>query len=214
MIQARGAPGQITTSEEDQAMTIRELMWVVLAGALAACGGGGSSDPGHVCTGASTTPPDLGADYADNFTGTWSGTLDTTYVNGVLDSRPATLQITRSDTNKLAVLDLCGAGVPALVTSSSSFDTVCFVCPLEPVNCGVFVKTYDGGTGTVDTSMGTVLTVDLHGRASGCAFNNVDFTQTFHDATLVTTLPALAAPEGEVSAYGVAVDRLIGPLAR
>ena len=148
----------------------RDVAVAAACALLASCGGGGGTREGHVCEGASITPPALGTDYAPNFLATWVGTLTMT-INGSSNSGMVTLPITRTDVNKLELAGLCdeSKGVPALVQSSDSFDTVCYVCaPAAVTGCSSIVVTYETGSATLAAG-----TLDLigTGTAAGCGMN-------------------------------------------
>jgi hypothetical protein len=173
-------------------MTLRESgMMAVVCAVLAGCGGGGGSS-GHVCDGANTTPPDLGADFAPNFVATWIGDMT---VNG---SPAGTVQlpITRKATNKLDLGDVCPhGGIPALVESASTFESVCFVCsPTKIGDCGSVVATYEFGSGEL-------LSGDLEFTASGfmdgCGTQvdfDIDFQSFSSGSVRELTLPGAPPP--------------------
>ena len=191
-------------------MIARENVVVAAACALlASCGGGGGggTSEGHVCDGAITTPPALGTDYAPNFVATWNGTL-TVNINGSVNSAPVTLPITRTDVNELGLAGLCDEpkAVPALVKSSSSFDTVCYVCPPAAITgCSSMVITYQTGSATLSAG-----TLDLTGTgtAAGCGMN---FQLTFE---FVSGLAVRALARDGNARAGTISDILVGALSR
>ncbi len=141
--------------------------YVVLCAILLACGGGGGGDSGHVCEGASMTPPELGQDYAVDFVDTWLGTM-------TVDGAPVSdvqLPITSPAVNVLSLGGMCHAGepVPALVQSSTEFDTVCFVCPPTALSgCDSVVWTYETGTAMLSNGgLDLDLTIPVHMEGCG-----------------------------------------------
>jgi hypothetical protein len=146
---------------------------------LLACGGG-SGATGHVCEGASTTPPELGVDLASGFTGDWVGTLSTVIDGEPETPRPAELVISRQGVNLLALAGICPGADPGLVQSATAFDTACFVCPSTAAgNCASWIVTYTDGTSTLD---GDSLEVVLNATAVGCG-RTLAITQTLSAAT-------------------------------
>jgi hypothetical protein len=175
-------------------------MRAIIAGSVVALcvigcggGGGGGTPTGRVCDGASTTPPDMPTDYAPSFTGKWVGTLTTT-MNGTPNVGTAQLTITTSKKNVLGT-DIC-PGLPAVVTSATEFDTVCFICPPMKVAgvCDAMVITYSLGSGTL-SSAGAQLDASLSGTVAGCGYS-FTFTQDFATGSRV---PGLRGPESDAA---------------
>ena len=177
----------------------KQLLAAAALAAAMACDSGGSADNGHVCPGASMTPPELPADYSGNFTGNWWFEVTVSAPDyGIEESDSGNAAIERRGEN-LVILPTCGDGSPALVTSATTLDPVCFVCPaLEVEGCSHVVVTLESGTGQLDEMTGD-LSIAIDGTMDICG-DTVAMTLTLDGSPPVGgAAPAAAgAPQGAV----------------
>ncbi len=130
---------------------------------------------GISCGGSGLAP--LTQDDSGNFTGLWAGTAVATVSGQPGTPVAAEMEITRLDSNKLGLSDICpdGSGATATVTAPASFAVDRLVCPpISESGCSA-VTIVLNGTGTL--ASGT-LTIDFAGSESGCG-QSYSFQLTF-----------------------------------
>src|SRR5258708_5009101 len=109
----------------------------------------------------------IGADYALNFAGKWSGSL-TTASGGRSTQRSTRFSIARTGPNGLLLEGVCsdGTGPTAVVTDAAHFAVASLGCSPVPVTgCAAVTLTITGGVGAL---AGDTLTLNLDATLVGC----------------------------------------------
>ena len=119
----------------------------------------------------------IGADYALNFAGKWSGSL-TTASGGRSTQRSTRFSIARTGPNGLLLEGVCsdGTGPTAVVTDAAHFAVASLGCSPVPVTgCAAVTLTITGGVGAL---AGDTLTLNLDATLVGCG-QSYGFTYAF-----------------------------------